>query len=185
MGVTVGAETDRRILRRWVLWTPLLLFGIFFALVATGLFAPADRTVKSRLIGEPLPALTLPAIVPNHAGFATTGSGPRLVNIFASWCPPCASEVEQLELLKRRGVIIDGIAVRDTRQDLAKFLTDYGDPYRAIGSDPRSASMIALGSSGVPETFIVDARGIIRYQHIGPVGTQDLEDIARAYEAAR
>lgn len=179
----MGVNGRRQV--RWLLWVPLAAFAVLFGLVAAGLFAPADRAIKSRLVGQPLPALTLPAIVADHPGFAARGSGPRLVNIFASWCPPCAAEVEQLQLLKRRGVVIDGIAVRDKPDDLAKFLSAYGDPYRAIGSDPQSASMMALGSSGVPETFVVDAHGIIRYQHIGPVGAQDLEDIAKAYEAAR
>lgn len=167
-----------------MIWAPLIGFLLLFALVALGLLRPADRNIRSRLIGKPMPALVLPAMVPGHAGLSAATPGPRLVNIFASWCGPCAAEVGALGQLKRRGLAIDGVAVRDTPADLAAFLVANGDPYRAIGNDPESRSMIALGSSGVPESFIVDARGTIRYQHIGAIGPQDVEDIAREYQAA-
>jgi len=166
-----------------VIWAPLIGFLLLFALVALGLLRPADRNIRSRLIGKPMPALVLPAMVHGHAGLSDATPGPRLVNIFASWCGPCAAEAGALGQLKRRGVAIDGVAVRDTPADLAAFLVANGDPYRAIGNDAESRSMIALGSSGVPESFIVDARGIIRYQHIGAIGPQDVEDIAREYQA--
>ncbi len=129
--------------------------------------------------------MELPALLPTHAGFSSSGGGPRLVNIFASWCGPCEAEVAQLAVLKSRGVAIDGIAIRDRPEALAAFLARNGNPYRAIGGDPDSRSMLALGSSGVPESFIVDARGIIRYQHIGAVGAQDVAEILRAYRAAQ
>ena len=74
--------------------------------------------------------------------------------------------------MKARGATIDGIAIRDRPEDVARFLARHGDPYDRIGSDPRSQVQIALGSSGVPESFIVDGRGIIRYQHIGPIGAE-------------
>ncbi len=168
-----------------LLWTPLAAFVVLLILASVGLFKPTDRTVSSRLVGKPLPALNLPAIVPPHPGFSGSQAGPRLVNIFASWCGPCEVEVAQLAVLKARGLVIDGIAVRDVPGDLTAFLARNGDPYRAIGSDPDSRSMIALGASGVPESFIVDAHGVIRYHHIGAVGTQDVDAIASAYQAAR
>jgi len=172
-------------MKRWLLWLPLILFLLVLGLVALGLVKPANRTVRSQLLGKAMPAMTLPAILLGHPGFHSSGGGPRLVNVFASWCVPCAVEVGQLAELRKKGIAIDGIAVRDRPDDLARFLSRYGDPYRAIGSDSESRSMIALGSSGVPESFIVDARGIIRYQHVGAIGPQDLGDVLRAYEAAQ
>ncbi len=172
-------------MRRWLLWLPLLLFLLVLGLVALGLLKPGNRTVRSQLLGKPMPVITLPAILPTHPGFRSSDGGPRLVNIFASWCVPCAVEVGQLAELKKKGVLIDGIAVRDRPEDLARFLSRHGDPYHAIGSDPESRSMIALGSSGVPESFVVDTSGIIRYQHIGAIGPQDLAHVLRAYEQAR
>ena len=171
--------------RRWLLWAPLAVFVLLFGLAAMGLIRPGSRENPSQLVGKSIPALALPAIVSGHGGFSSASSGPRLINIFASWCVPCAVEVGQLERLEADGIAVDGIAVRDTAADLGVFLGRYGNPYRAIGSDPESQSMIALGSSGVPESFVVDAGGIIRYQHIGAIGAQDLDDIRRAYEAAR
>lgn len=169
---------------RWLLWAPLVAFLLLFALAALGLLKPSDPAVRSRLIGQAMPALKLPPVAPGHAGLTGREQGPRLVNIFASWCVPCAAEVEQLSRLRARGVVIDGVAVRDTRADLAAFLARHGDPYRAIGGDAQSRSMLALGSSGVPESFIVDRRGVIRYQHVGAIGPQDFETVLRAYEAA-
>lgn len=171
--------------RRWLLWAPFLAFLILFGFVAIGLLRPVDRTVPSRLVGRAMPTLQLPALVANHPAFRSAARTPRLVNIFASWCGPCAAEVVQLQRLKGQGVVIDGIAVRDTEEDLSAFLRAYGDPYRAIGNDRESRSMIALGSSGVPESFIVDARGIIRHQHVGAIGEQDFDEVLRAYRAAR
>jgi cytochrome c biogenesis protein CcmG/thiol:disulfide interchange protein DsbE len=107
------------------------------------------------------------------------------LNIFASWCVPCISEVKVLAELRNRGVEIDGIAVRDRAEDIAQFLADNGDPYQRIGSDRQSRVQIDLGSSGVPESFIVDGRGIIRYQHIGAIETSDVPTILAKLEQAR
>jgi cytochrome c biogenesis protein CcmG/thiol:disulfide interchange protein DsbE len=88
-------------------------------------------------------------------------------------------------MLAQQGVVVDGIAIRDRPQDLAGFLARYGNPFRAIGSDPASQVQISLGSSGVPETFVVDAAGIIRYQHIGPIEPGDVNVILAKLGAAR
>ena len=98
------------------------------------------------------------AAIPGKAGLESsdlTKGEPRLLNIFASWCVPCMGEAPVLMELKRRGVKIDAIAVRDTPEAIAAFLAEHGDPYERLGSDPRSNTQMSLGSSGVPETFIV------------------------------
>jgi cytochrome c biogenesis protein CcmG, thiol:disulfide interchange protein DsbE len=110
---------------------------------------------------------------------------PRLVNVFASWCVPCVSEVKVLQTLRTRGVSIDGIDIRDRPEDLTDFLARNGDPYERIGSDPESKLQIALGSSGVPESFIVDGKGIIRYQHIGAIEQADVPMMLSRLEQAR
>ena len=108
-----------------------------------------------------------------------------MVNVFASWCVPCIAEAPLLMELKRRGLAIDAVAVRDRPEDVAAFLGRHGDPFDGIGSDPESKVQLALGSSGVPESFIVDGSGIIRYQHMGPIEPDDLPVIMREWEAAR
>jgi cytochrome c biogenesis protein CcmG/thiol:disulfide interchange protein DsbE len=169
-------------------FTPLVLLLLVVAALVWRLLTPPDTSVHSTLEGKAVPAFSLPAALPtkptvSSAGLAT--GRPRLVNIFASWCIPCVTEVKVLEKLRSRGVSIDGIAVRDRPEDLAEFLARNGDPYERIGSDPQSQVQIALGSSGVPESFIVDGKGIIRYQHIGPIETSDLPVILAKLERAQ
>jgi len=135
-----------------------------------------------------VPAFALAAALPTKPGLASTdlASGqPRLVNFFASWCVPCIAEVQLLQQLKAQGVHIDGIAVRDRPEDVADFLARHGDPYERIGSDPQSRVQISLGSSGVPESFIIDGRGIIRYQHIGVIKDSDVSMILARLEQAK
>ena len=167
---------------------PLFLLLGFLGLVAWRLAYPEDRTVRSRLEGQRVPAFVLPAALPDKPALTSanlaTGS-PRLLNIFASWCVPCIAEAPVLSELKRRGVRIDGIAIRDRREDVAAFLARHGDPFERIGADATSSVQMALGSSGVPESFVVDGRGVIRYQHVGPIMPQDVETILAELEKAR
>lgn len=156
----------------WRLWLPLVAFALFLGLAGYMLTRPKDEFVESRMIGKELPYFALRPAVPERPGLATadvkTGQ-PRLLNIFASWCLPCIAEAPQLRVLARQGVIIDGIAIRDRPEDVAAFLGRHGNPYRAIGADDLSEVQIAIGSSGVPETFVIDGAGRIAYQHIGEI----------------
>jgi cytochrome c biogenesis protein CcmG/thiol:disulfide interchange protein DsbE len=108
-----------------------------------------------------------------------------IINFFASWCVPCVAEAPVLADMKRKGAPIVGIAVRDRPMDVAAFLARHGNPYQAVGADPQSQVQIALGSSGVPESFVVDGRGIVRYQHIGPIEPDDVPAILAKLEAAK
>lgn len=162
---------------RWAVWLPLLLFAGFVALVLVGLFRPASRDVASALVGKPLPPFNLRQAIPERPGLASADfrSGkPRLLNVFASWCVPCAAEAPQLEALRRAGVEIDGVAIRDKPSDLHAFLARNGNPYSRIGADDVSAVQFAIGSSGVPESFVIDGRGVIRYQHIGDIRPEQI-----------
>jgi cytochrome c biogenesis protein CcmG/thiol:disulfide interchange protein DsbE len=162
---------------RRVLWVPLLAFIVVAGLLAWGLSRPADRQVRSRLIGQPLPAFTLAPVVPTKPGLSTATfrqGQPRLLNIFGSWCVPCAAEAPQLAKLRAAGATIDAIAVRDTPADVAGFLARNGDPFTAIGDDQASRVQLALGSSGVPETFVIDGQGRIAHQHIGAIRDEDV-----------
>jgi cytochrome c biogenesis protein CcmG/thiol:disulfide interchange protein DsbE len=174
-------------MRRALIWAPLALFALVFALVAGGLIKPGDRTVHSALVGKPLPALTLPALVAGKPGIDTAaGKGkPRLLNIFASWCIPCIAEAPQLMRLKAAGVEIDAIAIRDTPAAVQDFLARHGDPYARIGDDKASRAQLALGSSGVPETFVIDAEGRIVYQHVGDIRADDVPKLLAALEKAK
>ena len=175
-------------MKRLILWAPLALFALFLAVVAIGLYAPSDRVIRSQMIGRKLPEFALPQALPGRApvnsrDFAT--GTPRILNIFASWCVPCIAEAPHLLTLKARGVPIDAVAIRDRPQDIAQFLARWGDPYRNIGLDADSGVQLSIGSSGVPETFVIDGAGIIRHQHIGAITEGDVGAILEAYEAAR
>ncbi len=170
------------------MWVPLLVFVGLIGLVASELMKPSDRTVRSQLIGQPLPEFQLGPAVPGKPGLATASfrqGQPRLLNIFASWCVPCAAEAPQLMALKRAGVTIDAIAIRDKPGDIAQFLTRYGDPYASIGGDEASAVQLALGSSGVPESFVVDGQGRILLQHVGDIRPDDVPEILAALGRAK
>jgi|TARA_R100001244_G_scaffold20643_4_gene21523 cytochrome c biogenesis protein CcmG/thiol:disulfide interchange protein DsbE len=167
---------------RWLLWVPLVLFGLFFAAVAVGLMMPKDNIIESKMVGKPMPEFALPSAIEQRPALSSADlkrGKPTLLNIFASWCVPCIAEAPQLLELQRAGVEINAIASRDTPQDVANFLNRWGNPYTRIGADTTSKVQLELGSSGVPETFVVDGNGIIVHQHIGDIRQ---EDVARLLE---
>lgn len=172
---------------RILLWLPLVAFLAVLGLVASGLIRPHDVTIHSQMVGKPLPAFTLPALgaeAPLTASSFADGQ-PRLVNVFASWCVPCAAEAEQLGRLKAAGVPVDGIAIRDRPADTLAFLGRYGNPYERVARDDTSAFQVALGSSGVPETFLIDGHGIVRQQYVGPIRDEQVGSLIEAVKALR
>jgi cytochrome c biogenesis protein CcmG/thiol:disulfide interchange protein DsbE len=173
---------------RWLRFVPLLVLLAFIGAVAWRLNRPAEEKIPSQLVGRPVPTFVLAQAIAGRPGLSSADLAmgqPHLVNVFASWCVPCIAEAPLLIELKRRGVVIDAVAVRDRPEDVADFLARRGDPFERIGSDVESKVQLALGSSGVPESFIVDGRGIIRYQHMGPIEPNDLPTIMREWEAAK
>jgi cytochrome c biogenesis protein CcmG/thiol:disulfide interchange protein DsbE len=164
-------------MKGWKLWLPLVLFAGFCALVAWPLLRPPSTEVHSQLIGKPLPQFALRAANPERPGLSTQDfrdGKPKLLNIFASWCVPCAAEAPQLAELQRDGAVITAVALRDRPEDLAAFLSERGNPFTRIGADDIGAVQLGIGSSGVPETFVIDGNGVIRYQHIGDIRTEDV-----------
>jgi cytochrome c biogenesis protein CcmG/thiol:disulfide interchange protein DsbE len=173
---------------RLLLWLPLALFAFFAGLAGYMLTQPKDQFVESTMIGEALPDFALdPAFggLPGASKADFVGGEPKLLNIWASWCLPCIAEAPQLEALKAQGVEIIGIAIRDRPEDVANFLSQYGNPYSRIGSDRISEVQLAIGSSGVPETFVIDAAGMIRYQHIGDIRADDVPMLLAELEKAK
>ena len=166
-------------MRSWRI-IPLILLLWLVAGLAWRLVRPGDTAVPSQLVSRQLPHLVLDAAVPTKPGLTSsdlaTGK-PRLLNVFASWCVPCVGEAPVLRELRQRGVAIDAIAVRDRPEAIAAFLARNGDPYERIGADPRSGVQISLGSSGVPETFVIDGKGVIRHQYIGPLSRANVPGV--------
>lgn len=135
--------------------------------------------VRSVLINKPAPETNLPPV----EGLDRNGIIPSLlegqvtvVNVFASWCIPCRDEHPVLmELLRRTGVRLLGINQKDAPENARAFLTELGNPYDSVGADRDGRASIDWGVYGVPETFIVNAAGIITYKHIGPMTLESLE----------
>ena len=127
---------------RLLRFAPLILLALVLAGLVWRIAVPAETAVRSKLVGQPLPALTLAPFEPDGTGIALRSieGRPHLVNFFASWCVPCIAEIPLLMEMKRQGVPILGIAVRDRPEDVAAFLTRHGNPYAAIGADPESES---------------------------------------------
>jgi len=162
---------------RVVLWVLVALAAALFALFALQLSRPKDDFVRSALIGKKVPAFALEPATDGRPGLSSADLAdgrPKLLNVFASWCVPCAVEAPQLGALERQGVEIVAVAIRDRPESVDGFLAAYGNPFSRIGADPISEVQLALGSSGVPETFVVDGRGIIRHQHLGEIRDSDV-----------
>ena len=162
---------------RWILWLVVAMAAALFVLFAVQLSRPKNDFVQSAMVGKPIPEFALEPAIEGQPGLSSADFAdgkPRLLNVFASWCVPCAAEAPQLAALEQQGADIVAIAIRDRPQDVAAFLNAYGNPFSRIGSDEISQVQLALGSSGVPETFVIDGRGVIRYQHIGDIRDRDV-----------
>lgn len=174
--------------KNWILFAPLAIMSLLFGAFIYRLATPADTMIQSQWINKPMPLFDLPPATDGVEGLKSeqlADGQPRLVNIFASWCIPCRAEAPQLEALRQAGVRIDGIAIRDRPEDVAQFLREYGNPFGRIGSDMQSSVQIALGSSAVPETFIVDGKGIIREQHQGVILDEHVPILLAKIEALK
>lgn len=165
-----------------ILWLPFVLVIALFAVFWLGLENPSDRVIASQIVGQKLPEFAAQGV---EAGFEPVSSRdfadgkPRLLNVFASWCVPCRAEIPVLLRLKRQGIEIVGLAVHDRPEDVEAFLAAYGNPYSRIGLDQQGRAQIAFGSSGVPETFVIDGKGRVLHQQIGVVRASQIPQILR------
>jgi cytochrome c biogenesis protein CcmG/thiol:disulfide interchange protein DsbE len=165
--------------RRLLYVLPVALFlavAVYF-----GLGLQRDpRIVPSALIDKPVPAFELPPLKDDKPGLATADlkGEVTMVNVFASWCVPCRYEHPLLmRLTEDEVVVVHGINWKDKPADARKWLAELGDPYQRIGSDENGRVGIDLGVYGVPETYIVDHDGRIRYKQVGPLNAEMLGDV--------
>lgn len=169
-------------------FVPIALAAVIVIALVWRLANPPDTAVQSAMVGKSVPVFAASEALPGKPAVSSadlSDGHPKLLNFFASWCVPCVGEAPVLTMLKQQGVPIIGIAVRDRPADLREFLSGNGDPFERIGSDPESRVQLAFGSAGVPETFVVDGRGIIRMQHIGPIEAGDVPDLIQAVKGAQ
>ena len=130
------------------------------------------------LVGKPLPELTLPALDDGRSvNLRQTLKGPALINLFASWCAPCELEAPVLMTLQAQGVSLIGIAYKDAPENTKAFLARVGDPYVQRLVDRQGRAGIELGVTGVPETYLVDAHGLILAKYAQPLSEADAKAI--------
>jgi cytochrome c biogenesis protein CcmG/thiol:disulfide interchange protein DsbE len=130
------------------------------------------REVPSPLIGKPAPAFELPLLAAPDKTFSQTEMLGKvwIMNVWASWCPPCLVEHPVISGLARSGIApVIGLNYKDAREDALPWLRRNGDPYQLSAFDAAGRIGIDYGVYGVPETYVIDRRGVIRYKHIGPV----------------
>lgn len=168
----------------------LLLPLIIFLALAITLMVQLTRNaqgedpkkLESALIGKSVPAFNLESVQDEKQfidqNVLKTGS-PRLLNVWATWCPTCYAEHEYLTLLAKQGIEIVGVDYKDERPKAMKFLMTYGNPYKAIIYDPKGSLGLDLGVYGAPETFIVDGNGIIQYRHAGDVNDRVWNEVLK------
>ena len=163
-------------MRRLLFLAPVVAFAGVIVAFAFGL-RHDPSVLPSTLIGKSVPAFALPPVRPGDGGLASaqlaSGGGPRLLNAFASWCVSCRVEHPLLLALKAQGVPIDGLDWKDKPADGARYLAQQGDPYQRVGNDESGRAGIDLGVAGVPETFLVDGHGRVRYKQVGPITPDD------------
>jgi len=156
---------------------PLAVFVFMVIFLGIGLTLD-PREVPSPLIGKPTPAFSLPEVSrPDETFTQERFKGQvSLVNVWASWCVSCRQEHATLVALSRQAIVpIYGLNYKDEREAALKWLNGLGNPYVASAFDAEGRTGIEWGVYGVPETFVVDRKGTIRYKHTGPVTPEALE----------
>lgn len=157
---------------------PLLIFIVLVIFLGIGLTLN-PREIPSPLINKPMPVFSLPQLKESDKTLSSTDflNEVSLLNVWASWCVACRTEHPVLLDLSSTGVInIYGLNYKDKREDALRWLDYYGDPYTKNVHDLNGKLGIDFGVYGVPETFIIDHKGIIRYKHIGPITEDILEN---------
>lgn len=149
-------------MRRLLFLVPLAIFAALAVWLYVGLGGDPAR-IPSPLVGQPAPAFAVD-------GLETADlEAPALVNIFASWCVPCRAEHPLLTRLAEEGVAIYGIAYKDKPEAANAFLAELGNPYRRVGFDEDGEAGVEWGVTGVPETFVLDAEGVVVFKQTGPL----------------
>ena len=169
-------------MRRLVYVLPFVLFAVLAGVFYANLHGPAPDVLPSAMIGKPVPPRALPPLDNETKGFSTadlTGHV-TVVNVWASWCVPCRQEAPALaELGSDRSVVLYGFVYKDKPDAARAFLHEVGNPFARIGFDADGSTAIDWGVYGVPETYVIDAKGIIRERYVGPLTDDALASIIR------
>jgi len=168
---TIGAHPAHPSARRWPYLGPLAIFVIVGIFLGVGLTLN-PRSIPSPLVGKPVPQFQLAAVKGRTLGLASGDlrGEVSIVNVFASWCVACRDEHPLWMALARQNIApIHGLNYKDKPDDAARWLGELGDPYLRTGADLDGRVGIEWGVYGVPETYVVDKKGVIRDKVIGAI----------------
>jgi cytochrome c biogenesis protein CcmG/thiol:disulfide interchange protein DsbE len=176
--------------KRWIFILPVAAFAVLAFFLFKSLWAPPPSIIPSALLDKPAPRLTLPALDARSTAFTPadlTAGHVSVINVFASWCAPCRTETSQLAALSQlSGVALYGLVQKDKPEAARAFLDELGNPVAKIARDDDGRASIEWGVYGVPETYVVDGKGIVRFKYVGPLNDQVLQDqVLPAVKAAR
>jgi cytochrome c biogenesis protein CcmG/thiol:disulfide interchange protein DsbE len=182
---TAANENAGKKRRNILVLLPLIAFIALAALFLYRLGSGDPSRLPSALIGRPAPKTDLPPLaglerdgkaVPGLSDSAFKGEV-TLVNVWASWCIPCAEEVPYMEQLsKDKRIRLVGIDYKDPTDNARRFLNRYGNPFAAVGVDASGRTSIDWGVYGVPETYVIGRDGAIAYKLVGPVTAENLTE---------
>lgn len=154
---------------RLKLFLPLFLFALLAVTLFRGLSLDPTE-IPSALIDRPLPSFKLPALGSDAVLTQADVAGEvALLNVWATWCVSCRVEHPYLQLLAEQGIPIYGLNYKDNDADALRWLEELGDPYRLTIADRDGTLGLDLGVYGAPETYIIDAAGVVRFRHVGVV----------------
>jgi cytochrome c biogenesis protein CcmG/thiol:disulfide interchange protein DsbE len=183
---TAANENAGKKRRNILVLLPLIAFIALAALFLYRLGSGDPSRLPSALIGRPAPKTDLPPLaglerdgkaVPGLSDAAFKGEV-TLVNVWASWCIPCAEEVPYMEQLsKDKRIRLVGIDYKDPTDNARRFLNRYGNPFAAVGVDANGRTSIDWGVYGVPETYVIGRDGAIAYKLVGPVTAENLTEV--------
>lgn len=160
-------------MQRLKLFIPLIVFALlalfFFVVqkqISRGEYDP--QNMPSALIDRPLPEFALPALLDDSVVSRAQIIGqPLLVNVWATWCPTCAAEHTFLNQLAQQGIVIVGVDYKDEPEKARRWIAEKGNPYRWLVQDPQGTLGLDLGVTGAPETYVIDAKGVVRLRYQG------------------
>lgn len=160
-------------MKRWIYILPVAAFAVLAVFLFKSLWATPPTIIPSALLDKPAPRLTLPPLDAQATAFTPadlTAGHVSVINVFASWCAPCRTETAQLAAVSRlSGVALYGIAQKDKPEATRAFLDELGNPFAHIVRDDDGRASIEWGVYGVPETYVVDGKGVVRFKYVGPL----------------
>ncbi|PCM45349.1 DsbE family thiol:disulfide interchange protein [Marinobacter sp. ANT_B65] len=166
-------------MKRFWLFMPLVVAVILGVVLFAGIGKDPTK-LDSALVGKPVPAFSLEDLnEPGNILDENLFQGEiTLLNVWGTWCPSCRDEHGDLMWLAReKNIVIIGLNYKDSRDDALVWLDRLGDPYRKVIYDPKGTLGFDLGVYGAPETFVIDASGVVRYRHVGVVNSEVWEQV--------